>query len=57
MGRLVVRIAAACMYAWGLDRDRVQNVGYDIGGVQHSRFATTVKNYSSDVFCKLHILF
>jgi hypothetical protein len=39
-----------------LAQDRVQNVGFGIGGVEHSRFATRVRNESSDVFCKPHIL-
>jgi len=39
-----------------LCQDRVQNVGFCIGDVEHSRFATRVRNDSSDRFCKLHIL-
>ena len=32
----------------------MQNVGFGIGGVEHSRFATRVRNDSSDVFYKPH---
>jgi hypothetical protein len=51
MGILVVKKAAACME---LSQDRVQDVGFCIGGVEHSSFASRVRNYSSDVFFKLH---
>jgi len=37
-----------------LAQNRVQNVGFGIGGDEQSRFATRVRNDSSDVFCKPH---